>query len=364
MKKIGRTLLFAALPILSSVCLLIPRAFATNFNLGGAIKSLFESTTFYGDGSDGVLTVNSTTGTYNGPANPYIVNSTTTALTADTAVGATSITVGSITGFAAGKEILIIQMSGTNAGYFEFVKVASTSGSTITLSSALTRAYNSAAKTQVILVKQYSTLTINSGAFLTVPAYSSATGTGGVLVLKANTSIVINNGGAGLSGAISAGGGYTNFAPRGFAGGASAAGSGTGGGASATNAGGTNTSPGMSSGLIMGSGGGSAANTGGTGGGVVIVKAKALTLNGNIYANGAAPTTGNAGGGAGGTILVSAETISTSATCGTISAASGSGIGTGTAGGNGRIHVQYFTSLGCSTATPTTTSNYIKFYEK
>ncbi len=364
MKNLWRVFLFTSMFATSSLYFLVPKAFATNFNLGAAIKSIFESKTFYGDGSDGALTVNSTTGTNNGPTNPYIVNATTTALTADAAVGATTLTVGSITGFTAGKELLIIQMSGTNAGYFEFVKITSSSGSTITLTSALTRAYNSASKTQVILVKQYSTLTINSGAFLTVPAYSSATGTGGVLVMKANTSITINNGGGGLSGTISAGGGYTNFASRGFAGGSSAVGSGTGGGAAASNSGGTNTSPGMSSGLIMGSGGGSAANTGGTGGGVVIVKAKALTLNGNIYANGTTPTTGNAGGGSGGTILVSAETISTSASCGTVSAAAGNSVGTGTAGGNGRIHIQYFTSLGCFTATPTTTSNYIKFYEK
>jgi len=358
-KRIRTFSIFSACFLALGVFFLADRAVALNFNLGSAWQAFFEYTGFYGNGSDGAITVS---GVPNGPANPYVVNDVATSLSANASVGATSVTVASITGFSSGKEILVIQMEGTSAGTYEFVTLSGAAGSTLSLNTALKNNYTSANKVQVILVKQYTTVTINSGGFLTVPNYSSATGTGGVLVMKANTSLVVNDGGGGLSGTVSVGGGYGTFASRGYVGGTSAAGAGPGGGTS--NNGGANTSPGVSDALIMGSGGGSSANTGGNGGGLIIIKAKAVMLNGNIYANGAAAASGNAGGGAGGTIYLSAETIATSASCGTISADTGNGIGTGTAGSAGRIFVNYLTSSNCQTATPAGVSNYRKFYLK
>jgi len=151
-------------------------------------------------GQDGSVTTASPTMVYMTP-------------TASVASGATSITVSSATGVAAGNLLLVIQMqgaginytntanygdgtSGTGSGYlttgltagtYEYAAVKSVAGGTITLSSGLVNAYTKAAASstagastyQVIRVPQYINLTLNGT--VTVTPWNGSTG--GVLPL-------------------------------------------------------------------------------------------------------------------------------------------------------------------------------------
>ncbi len=137
-------------------------------------------------GKDGALTV--------GVANT-VVNSYTT-LTAGATAGATTLTVASAAGITAGDVLLVYQAQGAtistanantygavtalgNAGRYEYVSVASVSGTTITLGTAcdttpLRFSYSSGA--QVVRVPQYSTLTVNAGASIVPQAWNGSTG--------------------------------------------------------------------------------------------------------------------------------------------------------------------------------------------
>lgn len=341
--------------------LAVGKIYAINTNTNAMIKAATGFLGLYGDGSDGSLTVS---GVPNGPTNPLQINTLASNLTANVTAGGTSVTLTSGAGFAAGQEVLIIQMIGADAGKYEFKTISSVVSNTLNFSAALTYGYNSADKIQVIKVMKYANVTIDSGGFLTVPSYNSTTGIGGVMAVKVSGILTINNGGAGLSGHISLGGGFSSFVPRGFEGGTSANGAGPVGGASASNSGGGNNTPGSPDRLIMGSGGGSLSSTGGRGGGLAFVNAASIILNGNIAADGQTPAAGNAGGGAGGTVFVQADTISTSASCGLFKANPGAAAGTGSAGGNGRIFVRYKTSTSCTSAQPASNSNFEKMYLK
>lgn len=359
--KFTKPSIFLRVSILSLTLVGLPRpAYGIDFNIGAMLHAIYDTASgVYGAGEDGAVTVG---GVANGPSNPYLINTVNSYLTANAAAAATVITVNSAAGFAAANEVLIIQMENADAGKMEFATISSIAGSNITLSSGLTNSYTAANKVQVIRVMHYTNVTINSGGFISVAAYNSGTSSGGVLAMKVSGTLTINDGGGGLSGHISTGGGYTNFASRGFAGGSSGSGSGPGGGTG--NNGGTNMTPGSPARLQMGSGGGSAASTGGAGGGVVLVKANSIVLNGNIRADGATPAAGNAGGGSGGTILLETGSLSTSSSCGTISASPGSLSGTGTNGGNGRLFINYINSISCFTGTPSSTTNYQKLQLK
>jgi len=137
-------------------------------------------------GKDGALTV--------GVANT-VVNSYTT-LSAGAAAGATTLSVASAAGITAGDVLLVYQAQGAtigtgntsaygavtalgNAGRYEYVSVASVSGTTITLGTAcdttpLRFTYSSGA--QVVRVPQYSTLTVNAGASIVPQAWNGSTG--------------------------------------------------------------------------------------------------------------------------------------------------------------------------------------------
>tara|TARA_Y100000589_G_scaffold187124_1_gene177200 strand:+ start:41642 stop:45415 length:3774 start_codon:yes stop_codon:yes gene_type:complete len=149
-----------------------------------------------------------------------IVNDYTT-LTADVTAGTTSISVtsSSLTGsglppLAQGDLILIIQMQGAsvntidntqpswgdlatgsynNAGNYEFAQVESVPNSTtINLDCGLKHDYSASGKTQVIRVPRYSTLTLNSGANITCPAWNG--NTGGVVAIEVNGTTTFNGG--------------------------------------------------------------------------------------------------------------------------------------------------------------------------
>jgi uncharacterized repeat protein (TIGR01451 family) len=137
-------------------------------------------------GKDGAFTA--------GAANT-VVNSYTT-LTAGANAGDSTIAIGSAAGITAGDVLLVYQAQGAtisttnantygaitalgSAGRYEYVSVASVSGTTITLGRAcsltpLRFSYNSGA--QVLRVPQYSSLTVNSGASIVPQAWNGSTG--------------------------------------------------------------------------------------------------------------------------------------------------------------------------------------------
>lgn len=317
------------------------------------VNSVFEFTGYGGTGADGSLTVD---GVPNGPSNPLYTDNVRTYITAAASGGATSITVNSTAGFSDGDELVIIQMLGTGIGNYETKSISSHTGTSFTFASGISNAYPAysagTAVAQVIRVPRYTSVTINSGGYLTTHAFNGTTG--GVMFFRANGNIVLNYN-ATMSGTLSVKG-------VGYAGGAvSSAGSGPGGGA--VGFGGTNTTPGSTLQAIAGSGGGgSTSAAGGIGGGVMIVKTSGtLQLDGAIDARGNAAGGTNAAGGAGGSVILSANQITQTTGCGTLKADGGAGNGSGTAGGDGRIFVQYETTNACNSATPANTTTYWKF---
>ena len=162
-------------------------------------------------------------GAFTATAANTTINSYTT-LTAGAGAGDSTITVSSATGVTPGDVLLIYQAQGAtistanantygtvsalgNAGRYEYVSVASVSGTTITLgrtcdTTPLRFSYSSGA--QVLRVPQYSSLTVNAGASIVPQVWNGSTG--GVV-----TAIV--DGTATVNGSINADG-------RGFRGGA------------------------------------------------------------------------------------------------------------------------------------------------
>lgn len=316
--------------------------------------ALYEFTGYGGTGSSGALTVN---GVPNGPSNPIYTDSVRTYLTAAASAGATSVTVASSSGINVGDEVVIIQMLGTNAGRYETRTITSLTATSLSFSGGLANSYPTylagSTVTQVVRIPQYTTVTLNSGGFLTVSPFNGQTG--GVMFFRANSGIVVNYN-ATMSGTISVKGkGYSG-------GGLGATGSGPGGGA--VGIGGSNTTPAHPSYAIMGSGGGgsSTAGSGGSGGGILIVKTSGtITLDGVIDASGNAASGTNAGGGSGGTLILFSDTLTRTTSCGTLTATGGAGNGTGTAGQNGKAFINFATTLNCANATPAAGTTYKKF---
>ena len=76
--------------------------------------------------------------------------------------------------FAAGQFILIHQTRGTGAGNWELNKIQSYTSGTITTTFALTNDYTSGA--QVLVMKQYSSVLIDTGVTLTGKAWNGTVG--------------------------------------------------------------------------------------------------------------------------------------------------------------------------------------------
>lgn len=140
-----------------------------------------------------------------------------TALTSNISSGGTTINVTSSSlnangrfssNLQVGELIMIIQMQGVsftesndstygkvssynNCGRFEFNEVSSIPSATkIKFSSPLRYSYTSSGKVQVIRVPRYSTLTVNSGASITAPAWNGSTG--GIVAIEANHGVTLN----------------------------------------------------------------------------------------------------------------------------------------------------------------------------
>lgn len=345
----------------------------------------------FGNGGDGALTISADT-------TDAPIDSACTGTSGMITLSATNAS------FASAQKVLIIQMYGTGKGNKEERTISSYTAGTITLTEPLTNTYATGA--QVIVGKQYTTVTIDSTKTLTAKAWNGTVG--GILFFYANTTTTVTGtitgtgkgfaGGSGVAGGQgyqgnsatgagtqstsandnSGGGGTQDGGSQsggGGGGGHAAAGTAgqTKGGASGGSAGGSIGSSTLSSLFMGGSGGGGSrgsgvtgnAGNGGNGGGIIYIITKAITVTGSITNAGANGTAGSdegsgGGGGAGGSILLKSQTATLGTTL--ITAAAGSGgagginAGTGGAGSVGRIHLSYLTSF-TGTTTPTIDSS-------
>lgn len=345
---------------------------------------------FFGDGSDGALTISA---------------DTTQAPTDSAATGTVDTYTLSATNasFAAGQKILIHQTRGTNAGQRQINEIQSYTAGTITTVEPLNATYTSGA--QVIVIPQYTTVTVNTGKTWTAKAWNGTVG--GILVGFATTSITgtgsVSAKGKGFRGADqpSAGTGISGkqgesyngtyntastaalYGGGGGGGGSSSAGASAGGGGASAQigtdgsvtsgsvngkGGATYGSQDLTATMIFGSGGGSGGNSynsssdggrggaGGNGGGGIFLAAPTITLTGSFTASGnqgqvadLKHASGGGGGGGGGFILLYTQT----ATLGTnLCTADGGLFGynsngfsiPGGIGGRGRLHIDYLTS--------------------
>lgn len=134
------------------------------------------------------------------------------------------VTVSNAAGLTPGLKVLIIQMKGASidgsnsssfgnitsigeAGTYEYNTICAVAGNDILLRNELTRPYNSSASVQLIPVPQYNIVTVTDT--LKAAAWNRATGTGGVLVIEADT--IYLNSGIDVSGQGFAGGDFVNF---------------------------------------------------------------------------------------------------------------------------------------------------------
>ena len=340
----------------------------------------------FGDGSDGALTISA--------------NTTQAPIDSACAGAKGSITLTATNAsFAPGQQILIHQTRGASVGKHQKTKILAYSTGVITTEDPLDIAYSStgSSKAQVIVMPQYTNVTVDSGKTWTAKAWNGTVG--GILCFITNGTVTITgtisaNGGAGASGVAShntgggAGGGFRGgnvsyqagidgpaYTGEGTVGATSAKrsangnggggggkstgdspGSGGGGGNGTAGSNGNNQNYGGLGGgvagtadlttLVFGGGGGGggkrstyAQGGGGAGGGIIFFYGATITITGLVRSNGGAGGNGAAGpgtaggGGAGGSVLLKAQI----ATLGTnkITAAAGAGGSGGEIGGAG-----------------------------
>ncbi|GEM_PF-1052658 len=352
-----------------------------------------------GDGRDGTVTI-----TASKNINTNILGSlrSTNADGISTTVTAnptgTSIPVGSITGFADGDKILLINMQGTtgdlaDVGNYEILTVSGTpSGSTVATKETITKSYDgvSFASQKVVCqrIPQWTDVNINSGGDLTCNAWNGSSG--GVLIFYASGTVTVTsgrtihadskgyrggaksvtNGASSYQGESILGTGSTGSSANEGGGGGSYAstsqnGDGGGGGHGTVGANGQDGNQKGTGGsdygdvkladLFLGSGGGGGAyhwhggpgaSDGAIGGGIIYIIATTVVVDGKINSKGgiSGTATGNqGGGGAGGAIFIRTESL----TLGTdsISAIGGHAnddVNDGK-GGEGRIRFEYQT---------------------
>ncbi len=382
------------------------RVDCTGGECGDANASAWHTNPEFGTGADGQLTVSSS-GTV---INDY------TYLTGNELSGDDTIAVDDGSSFASGDEVMIIQMQNStagSAGLYEFGTISSVAGNTVTLEESLSNSYysgtfNASASTsaQVIRVPQYTSVTVDSGASITAPAWDGYTG--GIVIFRSRGQASIagsinlagkgfragtygsptfpvdgqggesynglgttgtNNrndgGGGGGCGDYTVGGcaGETDGTAGGGAGYGTAgtAGSGNGGGQAGTIYGITDLDY-----FTMGSGGGGGGSdnaaglvggAGGSGGGALMVFAADISVTGTISGNGnvgsvSANWAGSGGGGSGGSIFITAAGMQIGS--GLVTSNGGTGgaaASNGDAGGNGadgRVRLDYASMTGSS----------------
>ena len=342
---------------------------------------------YFGDGSDEDLMVS--VNTIQAPIDSACSGTSgSTSLTATNAV------------FRAGKPCLIHQTQGTGAGTWERNVIQGYTAGTITLQNPLNATYGTGA--QVIQLKQYGNVTVNSGITWTAKAWNGTTG--GILVFLASGTVTgtermtaygcgfrggagatsqntVGYCGEGTAGASTQttthngnGGGGGTYSPNDRGRG------GSGGGHATAGHGGGNDAYG-NPGIIVGSadltslnlgggggGGGCGASghsgiNGGNGGGIIFIIGTTVTIAGSIVADGvkASDTAdgliGGGGGGAGGSVLIKCQTATLgtgliTSLAGQRTINSGDNNDSGGDGSVGRIHIDYYTSY-TGTTNPT-----------
>lgn len=381
---------FDSLPAIGSSMTLLGK-WNENTNTRSYKMDILGVSGYFGDGGSGALTI--AVNTTQAPIDSIAVG----------AAGTTSITATNVS-FAAGQIIKIVQTQGTNAGQYERLVIQAYTAGTITTATPLIGSYTPGA--QVIVIPQYTTITVNSGITWSAKAWNGATGS--ELVALASTSLT-NNGtisanGAGFRGGVggnnasgqqgegTAGVGIVSTAANANGGGGARGGvffgGGSGGsGGNATpgttgNVGGLSGfpgSPGGSSGSTDltnmspgGAGGGGSAfrptatgGNGGNGGGINDLAAANVVNNGIISADGNPGTNATANqdagagsGGAGGNNRLSGQTITNNGTITANPGIGGMGGGSGGSGADGVIGApgrnvfRYLTSATAGTITP------------
>lgn len=346
----------------------------------------------FGSGSDGALTISADTVRTE-------IDSACTGTATQTSLTATNVS------FAPGQTILIHQTRGTGAGNWELNKISSYVAGTITLAGALINTYATGA--QVVVIPQYTDVTINTTKILTVKAWDGTVG--GILAFLASGTTTVTGTILGTGKGFRGGSATTTNLQIGYAGespavaynttrqtsnGSSIGGGGGGAGnvgsyTAAGGAGGGNGTAGANGGpgqpgtpgigggtggtaplvtALFGGAGGQAGGftgwtpgIGGNGGSFILIISKNITVTGaitNAGGSGTVVSTGNAGGsGAGGSTLLKTQV----AVLGTnlVTASGGPEIPDtaptwdvhGGAGGAGRIHLDYKTSVS-GTTTP------------
>ena len=328
--------------------------------------------------------------------------------------GATSLTVNSGTGFAAGQLVLIHNTQDDSTsynGYYEYNRISSVSGTTLNFTKPIifqkqSNAFSGTGErevTQVVVVNEFTNLTLTGetlqadvfdgyeGGILAIWCTGTLTLAGSTIHANnkgfiGGTSAAVGNGGDNLSGmgnrgyyAVGrtgvggAGGGGRQNVP-----GSTSQGSGGGAGHGTAGANGTVGSPGVGGVTIgqadllldsdgkgifnLGPGGGAAGydystagGIGGYGGGAIIINASAIVSTGTSAIKADAQDGGDGsttgGGGAGGSIAINCNTITESSGTFTVTAAGG---GNGAQGGAGRIHIRGTNSGVSVTPTPHT----------
>lgn len=390
---------FTTLPAVGSSMTLIGK-----WDESGTLRSykmdIYGVSGFFGDGSAGALTISANT-------TQSLTDSACTAAASSRTINATN---GS---FAAGQVILVYQTQGTNYGQYERNTIQSYTAGTITTGTPLLGSYGTGA--QVIVIPQYSSVTVNSGITWTAKAWTGTVG---------GTLLYLSIGGTACNGTINAqargfrvgqsasagehggqqgegvlGTGSESTSPNGTGGGGGGVKlggdrkGGGGGGSHATagtigNAG--QSDPGAAVGgtgatlfsgttdltsATYGGGGGQGgygttpALTAGDGGGFVFISSVSFTMGGSglINANGengsnSSDAQGANGGGAGGSVRLNVQTANIGTNQITVAGGTGGTTanpeeGAGGAGGIGRISISYLTSL---TGTTTPTANNVQ----
>lgn len=146
---------------------------ASKWDINGNLRSykfeMYAISGFFGDGSDGALTVSANT-----TENP--IDSACTGTSGAYSLSATNLS------FAAGQVIKIYQTQGATAGTFQKNRIVSYTAGTITLESALNATYTAGA--QVRVLKQYTSVTVNAGITYTAKAWNGTVG--GILAFLVN----------------------------------------------------------------------------------------------------------------------------------------------------------------------------------
>ncbi len=315
----------------------------------------------------------------NGQDGDFVISSNTVDSPIDAAfTGSTGALTGSGTNasFAPGQAVLIHQSQGTGAGQWERNIILNYSAGTITFSNPLSYTYTTGA--QILVLKQYRSITITNSVTWAAKAWNGTTG--GILAVlcsgritstgpisasergyrggaKGNNSINADpRGQAGegypglgattfatncyLANGNGGGGGVNGSSPQnaGAGGGGAHGANGTAGqtvsGSTAGNGGIAIGSADLGTMLFGGGGGGGQGNnwdggTGGNGGGIVLLFSRFISSQ--ISSGGGNGTGGNAGGGAGGSILLVTQTI----TLGTNAITANKGLGSTALSPNG-----------------------------